>query len=143
MGKSKAILPVMLWLIVALCSPASKGQEKKELLSPLDIFELEIVSDPQISPDGTRVAYVRQNSDVMTDRRYTNIWVINIDGTGHRPLTSEKYHNGSPRWATDGSQLIFISNRQGRPQIFKRWMDTGQTEVLTNPMWASSRPQPC
>lgn len=97
-----------------------------------DIFDYEYVSDPQISPDGATIAYVRNFADIMTDKRYSNIWMINFDGTNHRPLTSGNFNDNSPRWSPDGTQLIYISNRNDTPQIHKRWMDSGQTVVLTN-----------
>ena len=46
------------------------------VLQPMDIFEMEGVSDPQISPDGSKILYVRSGSDVMKDKRYSNIWII-------------------------------------------------------------------
>jgi len=42
----------------------------------MDIFEMEGVSDPQISPDGSKILYVRSGSDIMKDKRYSNIWII-------------------------------------------------------------------
>ncbi len=101
-------------------------------LTAIDVFELELASDPQISPDGKRIVYVRQFSDVMTDRRYSNLWIINVDGSDHRPLTTGHYNDTSPRWSPDGTQIIYISNRDGSPQIYRRWIDTGQTAKITN-----------
>ena len=45
-----------------------------------DVFELEIAADPQISPDGSRVAYVRNSLDIMSDRVRANIWIVDADG---------------------------------------------------------------
>jgi len=104
----------------------------KDVLRPMDIFDLEFLADPQISPDGTKILYTRNYTDVGTDMRYSNIWMINFDGTDHRPLTSGKHNDSSARWSPDGKQILFISNRDGLPQIYKRWMDTGQTVMLTN-----------
>lgn len=97
-----------------------------------DVFNLELVSDPQISPDGRRIVYVRQFADIMTDKRVSNLWIINFDGTDHRPLTTGNYNDSAPRWSPDGTQLIYISNRDGSPQLYRRWLDTGQTAKLTN-----------
>jgi acylaminoacyl-peptidase len=101
-------------------------------LTIMDVFNLQLAADPQISPDGKRIVYVRQWSDIMTDRRYANLWIINFDGTEHRALTTGNYNDTSPRWSSDGSQIIYLSDRDGRPQIYRRWMDTGQTAKLTN-----------
>ena len=39
-----------------------------------DLFDLAIASDPQISPDGRRIAYVRRQNGIMTDRAVGSIW---------------------------------------------------------------------
>jgi dipeptidyl aminopeptidase/acylaminoacyl peptidase len=97
-----------------------------------DIFQMETAVDPQISPDGRRVIYVRNFADVMADQRRSNLWIVNFDGSDHRPLTTGNFSDSAPRWSTDGSQIIFVSDREGGPQIYRRWMDTGQTAKLTN-----------
>src|SRR5262245_18145998 len=96
-------------------------------LTVMDEFSLQLATDPQISPDGKRVVYVRQFNDVMTDKRYSNLWMVNADGSDHRVLTTGMHKDTSPRWSPDGTQLIYISDRDGRPQIYRRWMDSGQT----------------
>ena len=98
----------------------------------MDEFQLELATDPQISPDGKRVVYVRQFADIMGDRRHSNLWIVNYDGTDHRPLTTGNFNDTSPRWSPDGTQLIYISNRDGSQQIYRRWMDTGQAAKITN-----------
>jgi len=102
------------------------------LFNLLNIFDIESVSDPQISPDGSKVLYVRSGSDIMNDKRYSNIWIINFDGSNNRPLTSGQNSNSQPRWSPDGNQIIYVSNSSGSGQIHKRWMDTGETTRLTN-----------
>src|ERR1019366_7801980 len=72
---------------------SSRAQDRR--LQPADLFQLEYAADPQISPDGQWVAYVRQWSDNMTDRRYSNIWLVKADGSLHRPLTSGKFEETS------------------------------------------------
>ena len=97
-----------------------------------EFFELEYASDPQISPEGKRVVYVRNFADIMTDQRYSNLWIINRDGSNHRPLTTGHRNDRSPRWSPDGTKLIYVSNMEGSSEVYMRWMDTGQTARLTN-----------
>ncbi len=115
---------------LALSVPFLAGES--EGLSAVDIFQLESVAGPQISPDGKSIVYVRRFADIRSDRYYSNLWIVGFDGKGHRPLTDGKFNDGNPRWSPDGSRLAFISNRGGSSQIHVRYMDSGQTSTLTN-----------
>jgi acylaminoacyl-peptidase len=115
------------WLFAGLlAAPAVPDR-----LVPEDMFQLELVTDPQISPDGTRIVYVRRFADIQTDQRKSNLWIVNFDGTGHRPLTSGSFSDHSPRWSRDGRELIFVSDRSGTPQIHRYWLEQGQMQQLT------------
>jgi dipeptidyl aminopeptidase/acylaminoacyl peptidase len=101
-------------------------------LQSIDVFQLEYTDDVQISPDGSRIVYVRVSHDIMTDRARRNLWTVNADGTNNRPLRSESKNFSSPRWSPDGTRLAYVSAAEGSPQLYVRWMDTGQTALLTN-----------
>lgn len=116
-------------LIVLLVSFASADDTKR--FEMMDVFDLEYATDPQISKDGKQIVYVRNFMDVMKDKRRSNLWMINPDGSRHRPLTSGNSNDSSPRWSPDGTRLLFASSDQGSTQIYVRWMDTGQSAKLT------------
>ncbi|MFD3304957.1 S9 family peptidase [Alteromonas macleodii] len=97
-----------------------------------DIFNLEYVSEVQVSPNGKYVAYVRRSNDIMSDSSRANVWLASVDGKSHRPLLSSKKSYYSIRWSPDGSRLAYLSNEEGKPQLYARWMDTGQTALVTN-----------
>jgi acylaminoacyl-peptidase len=121
-------------LLVAslLLSSSLFAQSLSTHLEPLDVFRVQVATDPQISPDGSRIVYVRTSADISTDRRVSNLWVINTDGTSHRALTTGTYSDSSPRWSPDGTRLAFVSDRDGKPQLYIRWMDSGQIAKLTD-----------
>ena len=109
------------------------GEATAETFKNIDVFELEIAADPQISPDGSQVAYSRLSNDIMTDRTRSNIWIVDASGRGHRPLLSGTDSFGSPRWSPAGDRLAYVSSAEGRgPELYVRWMDTGQTALLSN-----------
>ncbi len=101
-------------------------------LAPMDVFELEYATEAQISPNGEQVVYVRHFNDVMTDRRYRNLWIVDADGTGHRPLSAGRHLADFPRWSPDGSRLAYLSDESGSMQIHVRWMDTGDSAAITS-----------
>ena len=122
-----------LLLVFLVVSATAAADVDPALFNNIDVFELEIASDPQISPDGSQIAYVRQSMDIMTDRARGNVWLVSADGRRHRPLLSGADSFSSPRWSPDGDRLAYVSSAEGRgPQIHLRWMDTGQTAMLTN-----------
>lgn len=128
------------WTLAACCAVAGLGatvqtlsaQDGLDVFTAADVFELERAIDPQISPDGTRIVYVRTGSDIMTDESRTSLWIVNVDGSDHRPLTSGETNASQPRWSPSGDRLAYVSSAEGHSQVFVRWMDTGQEAQLTN-----------
>ena len=116
---------------LALPSATVVGAGELPKLEPRDVFELEWASDPQISPDGARIAYVRNYMDIMTDRRRSSLWLIDVDSGEHRPVGDGAVDQSSPRWSPDGGRLLYASSENGSTQLFVRWLDTGQTAQLT------------
>lgn len=120
-------------LILCLGCLSFAQSQTKTNLELLDIFNMEFVSDPQISPDGNAILYVRNFKDVMTDKNLSNIWIINSDGSRNRPITTGNQNDIYPRWSHDGQKIIFKSNRQDdRMKLFLMWMDTKEIAPLTN-----------
>ena len=101
-------LMAICFALACFLSPAA-AQEKSDRLTVSDIFDMEMATDPQISPDGEKIIYVRQFSDIMTDKRYSNLWVINFDGSNNRPLTTGNFSDYSPRWSSDGTRIIYLT----------------------------------
>ena len=114
--------------------------QEKSNLSLIDIFNMEFVSDPQISPDGSQVLYVRNFKDVMTDKNLSNIWLVNFDGSNNRPITTGNHNDFHPRWSHDGKKIIFKSNMTDkRMKLYLMWMDTKEIVPLTNTPKAPSQ----
>ena len=113
-------------------TPTLQAQDATHKLTAMDEFQIQLPTDPQISPDGKKIVYVRRFADPMTDKRYSNLWIINSDGTDHRPLTTGNRSDVSPRWSPDNTRLAYLSDADGKQQLYIRWMDTGQTARITN-----------
>ena len=126
------LVPTSSWAEATAALPASPQHADPNRFGYLDVFELEVAADPRISPDGSRVVYVRRGFDIMTDAARTDLWTVNADGTDHRALTDGTARVGSPRWNPDGNRLLYTASIEGSTQIFLRWMDSGQVAELTN-----------
>ncbi len=136
MRKTKNILlwTLVLFLLSSVAFSQTAGKNNPKYFNPVDVFQLEFASDLQISPDGTKVVYVRNFMDIMTDRPRSNLWMINFDGSENRPLTSGSNNYSSPRWSPDGKHLVFVSNAEGSSQVYIHWMDTGHKAKISNLM---------
>ncbi len=99
--------------------------------TPTDVFALQWANNPAVSPDGRRVAYERGFYDVMQDRRRSNLWLVELADGSQRPLTTGNTNDGQAAWSPDGKRLAYVATDGDKPQIFVRWLDTGQTARVT------------
>jgi len=96
-----------------------------------DIFQLEFASDPQLSPDGLQLVYLRHSFDLESDRPRSNLWWMDLDSGRQLPLSSGEQNISSPRWSPGGDRLAYLAYHEGKQQIFVRWMNDGQSAVIT------------
>ncbi len=120
----------------ALAPLAAAAADDPARLQARDVFDIEYASEPQISPDGARIAYVRRTHDIMSDKARSNIWLVDADGANHRPVASGRADFLNPRWSPDGTRIAYVSGveagEEGAPQIYVRWVDDGATALVTN-----------
>ena len=104
-------------------------------------FDLERVINAQISPDGARIVYGRQQANKIEDRWDSSLWIMNADGSQNRFLTK----GAAARWSRDGKRILYIADGEPRgPQIFVRWIDaegaatqvTHATDKLSDARWS-------
>ena len=111
---------------------AGAAAPAKPAFKPLDVFDLQWVADPRISPDGRRIAYVRMRMDIKTDRAQGAVWITNSDGSGQWPLSGPD--DGShPRWSPDGTRIAYLSTAgDGTKQLFVHWFDGNTTAAISS-----------
>ena len=108
------------------------AQTAKPAFGPLDVFDLQWASDPQISPDGRSIAYVRMSFDIKTDRPRGAVWLVGADGKHARPLPGAATGT-KPRWSPDGTRLAYLgAAADGSTQLFVYWTDSGATAAISN-----------
>ena len=78
----------ILFAATALATPAAAAPTNgpSRYLTGADLFNLEIATDPQISPDGRTIAYVRKSNDIMSDKARPTIWLVDVATGQQRPL---------------------------------------------------------
>jgi dipeptidyl aminopeptidase/acylaminoacyl peptidase len=108
------------------------AQTQKPAFKPLDVFDLQWAADPQVSPDGRSIAYVRMGYDIKTDRARGSVWLVGVDGKNERPLSSAPI-SGSPRWSPDGSRIAYIARTaDNSAQLFMYWTASGVSAPISN-----------
>ncbi len=135
--KYQSELPVMLKkttlsLLILFFFACFHAVAQDKPFTNMDVFDLEWVADPQISPDGEKIVYVRRGMDIMEDRRTSALWIMSADGSNHRKLTSRTVDESSPRWSPDGSRIAFTSSDDVHgSEIFIYWMESGKTARIS------------
>lgn len=130
----RRILSIVLTLSLAHCSLFRAAKVMAEEARPFqrtDVFELEWVSDPQISPDGRWVVYVRNAMDIMKDGKTARLWLIGSDGKGNLPLTGRDVQESNPAWSPDGSRIAYTGATENGSEIFVYWLEKGISTRLT------------
>src|SRR3954464_14772367 len=98
---------VSLLLIIVVFVGAPVLAQKRNITEK-DLFDFVWIGDPQVAPDGSRVAFVRVTVNEKKDGYDTSIWIVATDGSDQpRQLTSGK-HDSTPRWSPDGKSLVFM-----------------------------------
>lgn len=124
-----------LCLLLFLAAFTARSAEDTRLpFQAMDVFELELATDPQVAPDGDTIAYVRRRMDVMTDRAVGHIWTISADGSRHQPLITGSGGASSPRFSPDGSRLLYARNGA----LHVRYLDSGRDTAITRTLEAPS-----
>ena len=101
------------------------------LFEAKDIFSLEYASDPQISPDGEKIVYIRNSNDIMTDGKNKSLWLIDVESKKQLPLFSDDKQYSSPRWSADGDKIAFVSNLTGSYQIHVHYLKQNRTALVS------------
>ena len=124
--KKKTYLNFITLLIVSISANAQKSN-----LEPLDIFKLQHISNPQISPDGSSILYERNFKDIMTDSNYSNIWIVNYDGSNGRPITTGMGKYSQPTWSNDGKKFLFKSKNGNKTELYLYELEKKSLQILT------------
>jgi dipeptidyl aminopeptidase/acylaminoacyl peptidase len=107
---------------------------KKRPISAEDLYRFELVTDPQISPDGKHIVFCLHRVDREEEKKYANLWIVPTNGGEPHRFTQGDHTDSHPRWSPDGKQIAFLSNRQDekQPQIYLIPFRGGEAQALTD-----------
>jgi dipeptidyl aminopeptidase/acylaminoacyl peptidase len=134
--------------VIFLALGAGTALAEKRPITEKDLWDFVWIGDPQVSPDGSRVAFVRVTVNEKKEGYNTSIWSVPLaGGEAPRQLTKGD-HDTTPRWSPDGKFLLFLrsTEKDGKPeppQLAMLPMAGGDSFVFTdlprgagNPVWS-------
>ena len=94
---------------------------------------MERLSEPQLSPDGTRAVYTVAVPDLQANRLARNIWLVSLKTGDARTLTTTG-RDGGAKWSPDGRRIAFISQRDGTAQLYPLDCQIGPPRPRPSPL---------
>lgn len=121
------------FLLVFSGSLSFFAQSQKRNLRPGDIYRLQTIKDPEVSPEGKWIAYTVNAVDSARDRHNADIWMSTWDGSEHVQLTNSPDSENRPQWSPDGRYLSFTAARNGgTAQVWLLDRRGGEARKLTD-----------
>lgn len=112
-------------------------------LQAADLFNLRLISEAQISPDGTRICFAQTVLVPEANRYRSQLWVVPVAGGEPQPFTEGNHLDFAPAWSPDGSHIAFLSTRSGSRQVWIIAANGGEARKVTavrgiagRPVWA-------
>ena len=132
----------LLLVIIAVVVPFTAHAQKRSFTIE-DLYRVKSISDLHISPDGRSLIYAVTTSDLPRAKRVSHIWMMNIDGSNARQLTSHEKGESSPSFSPDGKWISYLSTKDGSAHLYLMPTGGGEAKKLTNlstgvydPVWS-------
>ncbi|MFN2633685.1 MAG: TolB family protein, partial [Thermoanaerobaculia bacterium] len=134
-----------LWVVLAVLLALISGTavaEKKPFTAD-ELWAVQRVASPALSPDGMLVVYTVTTYDVEENRGNGDLWIVPLAGGRPRRLTSNKASDSSPVWNPDGRRIAFVSKREDDKvaQLYVIAVDGGEPERVTDLPLGVSEPK--
>ncbi len=102
-----------------------------------DLFRFQFVTEALLSPHGRYVLYAVTRADEPKDQEYSNLWLIDLASEKSVQLTFGDWMDYAPVWSPDERSIVFLSTRDGKPQIYQMALHGGEARQI------ASLPQGC
>jgi len=124
-------MSALITLAVVAVLGAAPANPPKHAFTAQDLVSLKRLLAFKVSPDGSRVIFQVRSTDLEANRGRSDLWSINVDGSGLKQLTSHAENDRDPLFAPDGKSVFFVSARSDPAQIWRLWLDGGEPVQVT------------
>ena len=145
----KKILYLMMMATIAACTPQKEADKvigknfpviENGILTPEVLQQFGRLSDPQVSPDGTKILYSVRYTDWTENKSNTELFVINVDGSDNKQITTTPKGESNARWYDHGTRIaylyegqLWLMNEDGSNPVKVSDIEAGISEFTLSP----------
>jgi len=122
----------LLLIITGLLVGDPAAAQSSHPFSVHDMLAMQRISSPTVSPRGDQIVFTLRTTDLEENKGRTDLWLVHVDGTNMRRLTSHPASDHDPCWTPDGRSIFFLSSRSGSSQVWRIPVDGGEALQVTD-----------
>ena len=97
----------------------------REIDERVELRDVDDPESPDISPDGTKVAFAALQGGVG------DIFIVDLQSREVTNVTKDAFADSGPTWSPDGRSIVYVARISGNEKLFRLDVATGQKTQLT------------